>query len=69
MVDFEMLSREARSFVGLQPPFQAKEIGRRCIGNEIYIYYRDVNGDFWYISGSQIAFEKYMQKLKKKKYY
>ena len=36
MVDFEMLSREARSFVGLQPPFQAKEVCKRYIGNEIY---------------------------------
>lgn len=65
MVNFEMLSREARSFSGLQPPFQAKEIGRRCIGNETYIYYQDKNGGFWYISKSQIEFEKYVQEQKR----
>lgn len=69
MVDFKMLSRAARSFVGLQPLLQAKEIGRRCICNETYIYYKDINGDFWYIFELQIAFEKYKQKLKKNRYY
>lgn len=60
-----MLSKEARSFVGLSPPVKVKEIGRRKTEFDTYIYYKDTNNDYWYISQSQINFELYMQEQKR----
>ena len=37
MVDFKMLSRAARSFVGLQPLLQAKEVDGVYVMKHIYI--------------------------------
>lgn len=65
MIDFKMLSKEARSFVGLSPPVKAIEVARKKTEFDTYIYYKDIKGEFWYISQSQIAFENYMQEQKR----
>lgn len=65
MIDLELVAKEAKSFVGLQPPERAEEIGRKHTELDTYIYYKDIKGEFWYISQSQLNFEKYMQEQKR----
>lgn len=38
MIDFKMLSKEARSFVGLSPPVKAIEVARKKKLNLILIF-------------------------------
>ena len=65
MLDLDILSKEAKSFVGLDPPEKSEEICRRETDFDTYIYYKDIKGQFWYISQSQMNFEKYMQEQKR----
>lgn len=58
--------KEAVSFSGLQPPKEAKEIGRQQTDADTYIYYQDEDNRLWYTSLSQLAFEKMMSEHEKR---
>lgn len=46
-----------RCFTGLEPPKEAREIGRQQTATDTYIYYKDDNNKLWYTSQSQLEFE------------
>lgn len=53
----EIAFKEAVSFTGLEPPKEAREIGRQQTATDTYIYYKDDNNKLWYTSQSQLEFE------------
>ncbi|MGN0506662.1 MAG: hypothetical protein ACI4FZ_08880 [Lachnospiraceae bacterium] len=57
----ETAKREARSFPGSKPPNNAYEIEREWRGDELWIYYRDPDGGYYYATASGLAFAKKME--------
>lgn len=51
---------EARSFPGLNPPNNAKEVARVTRHHGTYIYFRDKQGNYWYDSVEGLNFKRKM---------
>ncbi len=70
-MDEKELLEEARSkawsFSGLTPPNNAKYIGAIQKENDIYFYYQDKEGNFYYDSQQNRCFELAMKEAKRKK--
>lgn len=59
--DLQHIRDNAMSFTGLRPPNNAKYIGQVKTSNNIFYYYKDDKGSFWFDTESGREFEKKMQ--------
>lgn len=65
--ELETAHREARSFPGMHPPMGARYIGYRREHGEVYMYWKDSSGKYWYDSDLQITFKREMEEAQKKR--
>jgi hypothetical protein len=59
--------REYWSFPGQKPPNDAAEIGRKKVGDDVHIYYKDKYGNYWFASERILAFDREMQAAEKRR--
>ena len=70
MTDLEEAQQMAMSFPGVRPPNNAGYIGSIQGKTDQYNYFKDMNGNYWFDTDRQRAFESKMEeKLKAKKRY
>lgn len=67
MTELDEALKEARSFSGLTPPNNAEYIESVRRNGEIYHFYKDATGNYYYDTESGRAFEMEMQERRKKR--
>lgn len=56
----------AQSFPDMSPPGQSYYIGCKKQGSELYLFWKDKQGRYWYETKSGMAFKREMLEAKKK---
>lgn len=56
----------AQSFPDISPPGQSYYIGCKKQGGELYLFWKDKQGKYWYETKSGMAFKREMLEVKKK---
>lgn len=66
--ELEEAYRGARSFPDLTPPNKSYYIGCKKHGKDVYLFWRDESGNYWYETERGMAFKKeILNKQKKRK--
>ncbi len=64
--ELEEACQLAWSFPGMSPPVQSYYIGCKKQGSELYLFWRDKQGGYWYEIKSGMAFKQEMLEAQKK---
>ncbi len=65
--ELEEACQLARSFPDMSPPVQSYYIGCKKQGDELYLYWKDKQGRYWYETKSGMAFKQMMLETQKQR--